>query len=192
MWLQPPPSVDGIAKLDKDGYVLFFARVMRALHHPRNADIESRRFNAVVGKRLQKLRPVDQSPFELDSAAREVLEVRLVATASIRPRCTVVTPLRSVLCCTDGLAGRLQGSQRHVLQWLLRLYVSADRCVSRTSLLCRCRCRRRRRRSVVVFAAAVVVMPSFCTSVLSAPSSCACDCVFVDPVVHAASASPSA
>ena len=75
VWLRPPPTADAAASITKAEYTMFFGRVFRAMHHPKNEEIERRRLNARVGRRLPRLKPAAASSFQLDARTKALLEV---------------------------------------------------------------------------------------------------------------------
>jgi hypothetical protein len=74
-WLRLAPPADPSASLKMNDYVMFFGRVFRCMHHPKNTEIERRRLNARLGRRQPPLRRAAPSSFQLDARTKALLEV---------------------------------------------------------------------------------------------------------------------
>ena len=62
------------AHITKSEYTQFFSRVYKCFHHPMNAEIDVRRYNAMPGKKQRPLRKFRAAPFELDDVMSAMLE----------------------------------------------------------------------------------------------------------------------
>lgn len=74
IWHAPPP-LPPTTTITKPEYVHFFARVFKCMHHPLNAEMDIRMYNAVPGKKQKRLRTFKAAPFELDDTMKAMLEV---------------------------------------------------------------------------------------------------------------------
>jgi hypothetical protein len=85
IWQAPPP-LPPTTTITKPEYVHFFARVFKCMHHPLNAEMDIRLFNAVPGKKQKRLRAFKAAPFELDDIMKSMLEVCVARIAGKCPR----------------------------------------------------------------------------------------------------------